>query len=190
MARLLAWLTGVVPRRWRLRLVVFLVRMCRRNARLRLTPPLPWTRKRLAALLLVFIFGMLTAPYSSVMTPGGRAKRRFKPRYHLLSNPAQAGTLPLMNRLLLRRQHHDHLPPLQLGPLLYDPVGVEVRSYTLQQLDAELLVRHLAPAETQRNFSLIALGEKSDQVAQLDLIVALIRTGPELDFLDLDLPLL
>src|SRR5262245_10065593 len=86
MARLLAWLTGVVPRRWRLRLVVFLVRMCRRNARLRLAPPLPCTRKRFAALLLVLILG-IPAPCSSVMTPGGRPERRFEPRYHLLSNP-------------------------------------------------------------------------------------------------------
>ena len=50
---------GVVPRRPRFRLVGFFVRMCRRNAFERLMPPLPRMRKRLAAPLLVFIFGMV-----------------------------------------------------------------------------------------------------------------------------------
>src|SRR5690606_34845247 len=53
--------TAVEPRSWRLLLVVFLVRMWRLNAWPRLIDPLPRTLKRLAALFLVFIFGMMTS---------------------------------------------------------------------------------------------------------------------------------
>src|SRR5437868_3987773 len=49
----------IAPRRsWRLFLRVLLVRMWRRNARLRFTRPLPVTLKRLAAPRLVFLFGI------------------------------------------------------------------------------------------------------------------------------------
>src|SRR5690606_37868298 len=51
--------TAVEPRRWRLFLVVFLVRMWRLNACPRLMDPLPRTTKRLAAPRLVFILGMI-----------------------------------------------------------------------------------------------------------------------------------
>jgi len=62
-----------------LRLVLFLVRMWRRNARLRLIPPPPSARKRLAAPLLVYIFGMTSTP-SRVMTGGGLGGARL--HYH------------------------------------------------------------------------------------------------------------
>ncbi len=51
-------------------------------------------------------------------------------------------------------------------------------------------MRHLAPAEAQRHFRLVAFLEKLHQLAELDLVVALVGAGPELDFLDLDLLLL
>src|ERR1017187_6356179 len=58
---LVLW-TLVEPRSCRLFLVDFLVRMWRLNACARLTLPLPRTRKRFFAPLLVFIFGM-TLPF-------------------------------------------------------------------------------------------------------------------------------
>src|SRR6266566_4251025 len=57
---LVLW-THVEPRSWRLFLVDFLVRIWRLNACERLTLPLPRTRKRFLAPLLVFIFGMTTS---------------------------------------------------------------------------------------------------------------------------------
>src|SRR5262245_18676085 len=51
--------TPVVPRRWRLRLVFFLVRMWRRYARPRLIPPFARFLKRFAAPRLVFNFGIV-----------------------------------------------------------------------------------------------------------------------------------
>ena len=76
------------PRRWRLRLVVFLVRMWRLNACPRLIEPLARTSKRFAALFLVFIFGIVGRP-SSWMTAGAPCGD-FGARLHLLSPP----TLP------------------------------------------------------------------------------------------------
>src|SRR5450631_588178 len=64
---LVLW-TPADPRRWRLLLVDFLVRMWRLNACERLTLPLPRTRKRFFAPLLVFIFGM-TLPLLSICCP-------------------------------------------------------------------------------------------------------------------------
>ena len=51
-------------------------------------------------------------------------------------------------------------------------------------------MRHLAAAEPERHLRLVALVEELDQLLQLDLVVALVRTRPELDLLDLDLLLL
>src|SRR5438128_12041419 len=58
-SELVLW-TPVGPRKCRLFLVDFLVRMWRLNACERLMLPLPRTRKRFLAPLLVFIFGMTT----------------------------------------------------------------------------------------------------------------------------------
>src|SRR4030065_1408988 len=58
-AVLVEW-TSIVPRNWRLFLVVFLVRIWRLNACERLMLPPARILKRLAAPLLVFILGMTT----------------------------------------------------------------------------------------------------------------------------------
>src|SRR5215472_16648817 len=67
--------TAVGPRRCRLFLVVFLVRMWRLYACERLMLPLPRTRKRFFAPLLVFIFGMTALSYllPTVVLSGGEA---------------------------------------------------------------------------------------------------------------------
>jgi len=46
-------------------------------------------------------------------------------------------------------------------------------------------MRHLPPSETQRNFGLVTVFEKFDQVFQFHLIIAIFGAGPELDFLEL-----
>src|SRR3970282_2286015 len=55
-----AWCTPVLPRRCRLRLVFFLVRMWRRYAWPRLMPPPARLRKRFAAARLVFNLGTIS----------------------------------------------------------------------------------------------------------------------------------
>src|SRR5438045_3421421 len=98
--------------------------------------------------------------------------------------------LLLRHHLLLRRQHHHHLPAFELRKLLDHTDRIEVLPYPLEQALAELLVRHLAAAESQRDFRLVAFLEELDQLAELDLVIALVRSRTELDFLDLDLLLL
>src|SRR2546422_543673 len=123
--------TSAVPRKWRLFLVVFFVRMWRLNACERLMLPPERILKRLAALRLVFILGIALL----LFWHGGGWLRRsaFRPRHHFFQKPAVAlrrnlrfrfflGFLLgfLFHRLLdfflalLRSEHHDQLPPFHL----------------------------------------------------------------------------
>src|SRR5271155_3523227 len=80
--------TPVGPRRCRLFLVDFLVRMWRLNACERLRLPLPRTRKRFFAPLLVFILGMILdlpiccprrcSPTERLLAPFSRAPDRLR----------------------------------------------------------------------------------------------------------------
>ena len=88
---------------------------------------------------------------------------------------------------LLRRQQHHHLPAFHSRKRFDDGVRLQVVTDPLEEPDTELLVRHLAAAETQRDLRLVAFAEKSDQVAKLDLVVAFVGPRPELHFLDLNL---
>src|SRR5499427_2765194 len=179
--------TPVGPRRCRLFLVVFLVRMWRLNACERLMLPLPRTRKRFFAPLLVFIFGMTSL--SLFAAHGGALRRRGFLR--LLRRRRLTGLglgrVMLGYCALLRGQQHHHLPAFQLRKLFDDAVRFEVSTDALEQANAEFLVGHLAPAETQRYLRLVAFAQEPDQVPELDLVIALVGAGPEFHFLDLDL---
>src|SRR5215510_5710557 len=211
-AAVLVLCTALVLRSWRFVLVLFLVRMWRRYAPPRLMLPLPRTRKRFTAPLLDFILG-IALPFSSRMTPGGprcgdtstaSTITCLPPLGGLCCNlrSSRLGLLRLVlcfhlgrlgrrrRALLLGRQHHHHLPAFQPGELLDHPDRIQILSHPLQQPLAELLVRHLAAAEAQRHFRLVALLQELDQLAELDLVVALVGAGAELDLLDLDLLLL
>src|SRR2546421_367296 len=203
MAAVLVWSTPLRRRIWRFRLVLFLVRMWRLYAPARLMLPLPRTLKRLAAPRLDFIFGIKT---SFSLTPGGPLRERLMPRLSLVARLSCGGLgrwsllrlrlrlgyccLLLRHHLLLRRQHHHHLPALELRKLLDHADGVEILAYPLEQALAELLVSHLAAAESQRHLRLVAFLQELNQLAELDLVVALVGSRAELDFLDLDLLLL
>jgi hypothetical protein len=64
---------------------------------------------------------------------------------------------------------------------------LEIVADPLQQAHTELLVRHFAAAKTQRDLCLVAFTQEPDQIAQLDLVVAFIRSGTKFDLFDLDL---
>ena len=163
-----------MPRSCRLFLVVLLVRMWRLNACERLIEPLPRTRKRFFAPDLVFIFGMMPSPLFAAHRGALRACGE------RLSRPcgAPASGLVRVMRLrqrLLRGQQHHHLPALQPRKLL-DRSLCGSRSFAnpFQQAHTEFLVRHLAPAEPQRDLGLVAFAQEPDEVAQLDLVIAFV----------------
>src|SRR5690606_16484516 len=101
-----------------------------------------------------------------------------------------AGLAPAGGRgrsLLLRCDQHDHLPALQAGTGLDDHVVAQVGLDPGGHLPAQLLVAHLAATEADVDLDLVALLDEATDVAQLDLVVALVGDRPELQFLDLDL---
>src|SRR5258708_3626745 len=85
-----------------------------------------------------------------------------------------------------RRQHHHNLAAFEARLLLDlgDFGGVALDA--IEKLIAELLVRHLAPAEAQRDLDLVALFEKALHRAHLHVVIVVVDHRPELDLLDLD----
>ena len=176
--------------------------------------------KRLAAPLLVFIFGMITP----VLHGAGGASSTARPRPRRALQAYSHGTTCSTRRYAATAHCSPSTPqlfgfsaclssaafvspsasctfffgastiticrPSSFGNCSTTPYGSRSLPHPLQQPHAELLVRHLAAAEAQRHLGLVALLEEPDQVAQLDLVVALVGARPELDFLDLDLLLL
>src|SRR5215475_5493845 len=85
-----------------------------------------------------------------------------------------------------RRQHHHNLAAFEARFLLDlgDLGGIVLDA--IEELVAQLLVRHLAPAEAQRHLHLVALFEKALHRAHLHIVIVVVDHGPELDLLDLD----
>ena len=63
----------------------------------------------------------------------------------------------------------------------------EVGFNPFQQLETELRVNHLATTETQRDFRLVSILQKPDEVTQFDLVVPNIGPRAKFDLLDLNL---
>src|ERR1700736_4643575 len=149
---LVLW-TLVEPRSWRLFLVDFLVRMWRLNACERLMLPFARTRKRFLAPLLVFIFGM-TKSLSLLFAAHSGALRG---RGFLAFALTGLGLIRVMlgYGYFFRGQQHHHLPPLEPRKLLHDTMRLQVAADTLQQPDAEFLMRHFPPAKAQRDLGFV-----------------------------------
>src|SRR5690349_17110151 len=88
--------------------------------------------------------------------------------------------------LFLRGQHHDHLAPFHLRHLLDLTDFVKVGAQPLEHAHTDFLVSHFAATETQRDFRLVAVFEEANEIAELDVVIAIIGTRAEFDFLDLD----
>ena len=82
-------------------------------------------------------------------------------------------------------QHH-HLAALHLWKVLHLAVFFGVFGHTFQQFTTKVLVGHLATAETQRDFDLVAVLQKLEDIAHFHIVVIGIRIGSELDLFDLD----
>ena len=98
------------------------------------------------------------------------------------------GILVLNGAALFRQRpdQHDHLAAFHLGEVLHAACVFGVFGDTLQQLAAQVLVRHFAAPETQGDFDLVAVLKKLEDIAHLDFIVVRIRVRTELDLFDLD----
>src|SRR5690606_9375145 len=118
---------------------------------------------------------------------GSRIRQR-APRGALCRGPAR-GPDPCRRGglLLLRRDHHDHLPAFQARTRLDHDVLAQVGLDPGGHLPAQFLVAHLAATEADVDLDLVALFQEAAHVAQLDLVVTLIGDRAELHFLDLDL---
>ena len=81
---------------------------------------------------------------------------------------------------------HDHLAAFHLWEVLDLAVFFDIFCHTLKQLTTQILVCHFAAPEAQGDLHLVAIGKKLEHVAHLDVIVAAIRIGAELDLFDLD----
>src|SRR5262249_45273168 len=84
------------------------------------------------------------------------------------------------------RQHHDH-PAAPQAWLLLDlgELGRVVLD-AIEELIAQLLVRHLAAAEAQRDLDLVTFLEEALHRAHLHVVIVVVDHRPELDLLDLD----
>ena len=85
-----------------------------------------------------------------------------------------------------RPDQHDHLAAFHLREVLDAPMFFGVFCHTLQQLAAQVLVRHLSAPKTQGDFHLVAVLQELEDVAHLDVIVIGIGVGPKLDLFDLN----
>ena len=92
--------------------------------------------------------------------------------------------------MLFRRHQHDHLPPFHTRHLLYGGDFRQILFHPLQHLAAQLWMGDLAPTETQGYLGAVTIVEKLGQVAQLDVVIALLGSRSELDLFELNLLLL
>lgn len=86
--------------------------------------------------------------------------------------------------LFLRRQYHDHLTTFHLWKLLDLAIRFQISLQTLQHTHADFLMRHFTTTETQCDFSLVAIIQELGQITQFDIVITIICTRTELDFLD------
>src|SRR3954454_13007948 len=110
-----------------------------------------------------------------------------------LEGPGLLGRLARGARLLLRLifqeprvgpDHHDHVAALLLRHGLNDGEVSEVADETVQDLTAEIRVRHLAPAKHDRDLHLVPRREEPRDVPLLGGIVVRVDLGAELDLLE------
>ncbi len=101
------------------------------------------------------------------------------------------GRGPFCHRLcgglaLAGRDHHDHLAPFELRELLDQDRVAQIVADAVEQGQTDFLVGDFPTAETQRDLALVAFREEAADVAQLDVVVAIVRARTEFDFLDFD----
>src|SRR5690606_20437018 len=87
----------------------------------------------------------------------------------------------------LRGKNHSELTTFHFRVLLYGSKLLQVFLDTFHHIHTEFLVGHLTTAETQCHLGLVPTFQKTYQVAQLDLIVSIVRPWAKFHFFDLRL---
>src|SRR5436190_21099074 len=82
---------------------------------------------------------------------------------------------------LVRADHHDHVAPLLLRHRLNDDQLSEIRDETIEDLATQIRVRHLAPAEHDRDLHLVPRLEEARDMSLLRGVVVWIDLRAELD---------
>src|ERR1043165_9011827 len=90
-------------------------------------------------------------------------------------------------RLLHRRYHHRHAIPLNVGMrILGSAELLDLIQQAVEHGPAQLHVGHLASAEADRRFDLVAVLQETDDVVLLEIEIVLVDAGAELHLLDHD----
>src|SRR5579864_4758544 len=92
----------------------------------------------------------------------------------------------LLPRILLRRQDRMKCVSLLAGAELYDALALYVFDQPFQNLASQVGAGHLASAEKNRRFDLVALVEEAQHVILLGLIIMVVHVDAELDLFDRD----
>src|SRR5690606_28757761 len=84
--------------------------------------------------------------------------------------------------LLLGRDHHDHLPAFQARTGLDHDVITQIGLDPAGHFATQFLMAHFTTTEADIDLDLVTLFQETAHVAQLDLVVALVRDRTELHF--------
>src|SRR5581483_6810320 len=101
-----------------------------------------------------------------------------------------AATLGAGEYGLRRREQHRHIAPVLDRPLLDDGEVSELLGEALEQRRPTLGMRHLAPAEHDRDLDLVLVAQEAGHVTLLRVVVVLRDLRAELDLPDRDLLLM
>ena len=87
---------------------------------------------------------------------------------------------------LARSQHHNHLPPFQLGHGFDFGDFLNIIADAVQHFHAEILVRHFAPAKPHGHFYLIAFIEEFVHIPHFHIIVMRVDIRTHFNFFDIN----
>ena len=149
---------------------------------------MPVTLKRFLAPLCVFCLGMwVPSSFGSLVLGAVRVRpcsgAAVSASARLLVLLGGVGLLEV-GGVLVRCEDHDHVAAVLLGRGLDEAELLDVLAEALQQPEAQLGTRLLAPAEHDRDLDLVAGLEEPDDVALLRLVVVRVDLRPELHLLD------
>src|SRR5690554_1305202 len=147
---------SLVPRSWRLRLVLFLVKMWLVKDCLCLKPCAVFL-KRLLALLLVFILGIAITPHSVNIKSALDDKTPSE-------SPGVSGQIQALLSLFGTDDHHQ-LAPFHFRVLLDNAVLFQIFFDPLEYFHAELLMGHFTTTVTNRHLGFVPFGKETYQVA-------------------------